>query len=143
MAKSSVKSGRSESSLEALLALQLRALKLPQPLRNYRFLPDRKYEFDFCWLDVKLAVEVQGMAHRIKAKFEADLEKRALALLAGWTVLEVGGKQVRSGQAIAWLEVLMARCLCFTVVNTSLQTLCALAVARSGSVGLSSIPTFP
>jgi hypothetical protein len=48
------------------------------------------------------------MAHRIKGKFKRDIEKRALALLAGWRVLEVGGDEVRSGRALVWLRELLA-----------------------------------
>lgn len=99
---------RRESAIEATLALQMRALKLPAAERNYRFLDGRKFELDFAWPQRKLAVEVQGMAHRIKAKFKADLEKRALALLDGWKVLEVGGNQIRSGVAVQWVERLLA-----------------------------------
>lgn len=82
---------------------------IPVAQRNYFFLPDRDLELDFAWPALKLAVEVQGMAHRIKAKFKRDIEKRALALLAGWRILEVGGDEVRSGQAIEWLRLLLNR----------------------------------
>ncbi len=80
---------------------------LPAHQRNYFFLPNRDLELDYAWPQVKVAVEVQGMAHRIKGKFKRDMEKRALALLAGWRVLEVGGDQVRSGQALEWLRELL------------------------------------
>lgn len=80
---------------------------IPPHQRNYFFLPDRDLELDYAWTAVKVAVEVQGMAHRVKGKFKRDIEKRALALLAGWRVLEVGGDQVRSGLALAWLRVLL------------------------------------
>ena len=80
---------------------------LPPHQRNYFFLPDRDLELDFAWPAARLAVEVQGMAHRIKAKFKRDIEKRALALLAGWSVLEVGGDEVRSGKALEWLRALL------------------------------------
>jgi len=43
------------------------------------------------------------MAHRIKAKFNTDIEKRALAMLAGWRILEVNGDAVRNETGIAWL----------------------------------------
>ena len=81
---------------------------IPPHQRNYFFLPDRDLELDFAWSEVSIAVEVQGMAHRIKGKFKRDIEKRALAMLAGWRVLEVGGDQVRSGQALQWLRLLLA-----------------------------------
>ncbi len=76
--------------------------------RNYFFLPDRDLELDFAWAPIKVAVEVQGMAHRVKAMFKRDIEKRALALIAGWMVLEVGGDEIRSGQAITWLRQVMS-----------------------------------
>lgn len=96
-----------ESAIEALLAFQIRALKLPAPERQFKFMTGRKYTFDFCWPDRMLAVECQGMVHRIKDKWQRDLFKRAYALLDGWKVLEVGGDQVRSGVAIQWIERLL------------------------------------
>ena len=81
--------------------------EIPAHQRNYFFLETRDLELDFAWPAVKVAVEIQGMAHRIKGKWKRDIEKRALALLAGWRVLEVGGDQVRSGQALEWLRALL------------------------------------
>lgn len=96
------------SKLERRFSQQLADnLDIPAHQRNYFFLPDRDLELDFAWPAVKVAVEVQGMAHRIKAKFKRDIEKRALALLEGWRVLEVGGDEVRSGKALEWLRALL------------------------------------
>lgn len=81
---------------------------IPAHQRNYFFLQTRDLELDFAWPPIKVAVEVQGMAHRIKGKFKRDIEKRALALLAGWRVLEVGGDEIRCGTAIEWLRALLA-----------------------------------
>jgi hypothetical protein len=47
---------------------------LPAHQRNYFFLADRDLELDFAWPAARIAVEVQGMAHRIKAKFKRDIE---------------------------------------------------------------------
>lgn len=98
---------RHDSPIEALLALQLRAFKMPAFERNFRCIPGRKFELDFAIPDRRIGVEVQGMVHRIQSKFKADIEKRALLLLSGWRVLEVGGTEIRSGQAIAWIEKLL------------------------------------
>lgn len=99
---------RTVSKLERRFSQQLAENPdLPPHQRNYFFLPDRDLELDFSWPAARVAVEVQGMAHRIKGKFKRDIEKRALAMLAGWRVLEVGRAEVRSGQAIAWLRVLL------------------------------------
>lgn len=96
-----------ESKIERRFAQQLQDAALPEARRNYFFLEGRDFELDFAWPLVKMAVEVQGMSHRIKGKFKRDIEKRALALLAGWRVLEVDGASVRDGRAIKWLIELM------------------------------------
>lgn len=97
-------SKRKESALERTLALQLKAVGIPEAERDYRFLPGRRLEIDFCWPDRKIGIEVQGMVHRIKARFEADIEKRALAKLNGWRILEVSGKTIRNGKALEWVQ---------------------------------------
>ena len=98
---------RRPSRLERDLASYILIDGLPEPKRNYRFLPDRKFELDFAWPELKRAVEVQGMVHRIKSRFKADIEKRALALFAGWVVLEVDGDSIRSGVAVEWVKKLL------------------------------------
>jgi very-short-patch-repair endonuclease len=90
-----------------MLALHIKADKLPEPVREFEFHPLRGWRFDFAWPAIKFAVEVDGEVHRIKERFHADIEKRAVALLNGWDVLHVGGREVRSGQAIAWLKALL------------------------------------
>lgn len=75
--------------------------------RNYFPFPDRDFELDFAWPELKVAVEVQGMAHRIKSKFKRDIEKRALLLLNKWRVLEVDGDSIRDGRALRWVSQLI------------------------------------
>lgn len=97
-----------ESKLERRMVQQLAENPdIPPGQRNYIFLPDRDFEFDWAWSEYRVGLEIQGLAHRIKGKFKRDIEKRALALLAGWKVLEVGGDEVRSGKALAWLRMLL------------------------------------
>lgn len=96
-----------ESKIERRLDQQIMDAGLPEPRRNYFFLEGRDFEIDRAWPLVKMGVEVQGMAHRIKGKFKRDIEKRALAQLAGWRVLEVDGASVRDGRAIKWLIELL------------------------------------
>lgn len=99
--------GERESKIERRFTQQLTDAGVTGYQRNYFFLPDRELELDYAWTAPRIAVEVQGMAHRIKGKFTRDIEKRALALLAGWRVLEVDGKSIRDGRAIAWLKQLL------------------------------------
>ena len=60
-----------------------------------------------------LAVEVDGGGfvqgrHSRGAGLEKDAEKFAEAAILGWTVIRVTPKQVQSGQALAWIERLLA-----------------------------------
>jgi len=48
----------SKSALEAELALQIKALGLPEPVREYRAIKGRKFRFDFAWLEHRLLVEI-------------------------------------------------------------------------------------
>lgn len=94
------------SDIEELFAQQLSLTKLPAPVRQYPYLRGSRHTLDFAWPDLMIGVEVQGMVHRIKTKFHADIKKRATAMLQGWRVLEVGGAEIREGVAIEWLHQL-------------------------------------
>jgi very-short-patch-repair endonuclease len=96
-----------ESEIERRFAQQIRAAGLPEPEREYYHITGRDFRLDFAWPAIKLGVEVQGMAHRIKSKFHADMEKRILAQMNGWLVMEISGDMVRHDTAIAWLVILM------------------------------------
>lgn len=96
-----------ESKLERRLDQQIEDAGFPAPRKNHYFMKGRDLELDRAWVDWKIAVEVQGMAHRIKGKFKRDIEKRALAMLQGWRVLEVDGAAIRDGKAIEWLRSLL------------------------------------
>ena len=96
------------SRLEVLFAQQIAALELPPPVEQYvGAVPGRKYRIDFAWPAKKVAVEIQGMVHRIKGRFKADTEKMSLLVLHGWRVLPVSGDDVRSGRAAAWTVTLL------------------------------------
>ena len=58
-----------------------------------------------------MAVEVEGLGaggtagrHQRIGGFMGDLEKYAEAWAAGWRVLRVSTKHVKSGEALAWIE---------------------------------------
>ncbi len=96
------------SKIEELLAEQIAAAALPVPVREFKHVHGRRFRLDFAWPDRMIGVEVQGMVHRIKKRFEADIEKRALGLLAGWRIMEVSGASIRSGQAVKWIGEMLA-----------------------------------
>jgi hypothetical protein len=33
---------------------------LPEPTKEHRFAPGRRYAFDRCWIDSRIAIEVEG-----------------------------------------------------------------------------------
>lgn len=104
---------RPDSPTEAIFEQQLTALKMPQWSRNMRFCRPRKFELDFAWpmrgdgVQAKLAVEIQGGPHTIRARWQADMEKIFLEHLNGWRVIRATPADVRSGRAAAWLLALM------------------------------------
>lgn len=100
--------GCGPSALEAMFLLQIRALHLMAPEREYRFHPKRRWRLDFAWPTQMLAVEVEGGVwsggrHTTGVGFTLDCEKYAEAMCLGWRVLRVTGSQVQNGQAIKWL----------------------------------------
>jgi very-short-patch-repair endonuclease len=60
--------------------------------REYQFLPDRKFRFDFAWPGCLVAVEMEGGiwvggSHTRGVRYRSDCEKYNLATLVGWRVL--------------------------------------------------------
>ena len=97
------------SRLVEQLVDQLDIVGLAPTHREWQFHPKRKWRFDLAWVSQKVAVEVHGGTwtggrHTRGAGFEKDREKMNEAQLLGWLVLEVTGDQIRSGQALAWVE---------------------------------------
>lgn len=102
------------SRLEETLLLQIRAVGLPVPEREYLVAPPRRFRWDFCWPDHQLALEVEGGtwlyktseagAHTSGLGVERDCEKQNLAVVAGWRVLRVTTNMVRDGRALRWIE---------------------------------------
>jgi hypothetical protein len=119
------------SALEETLALQLRALGAPAPMREHRFAAEfvgpgkglrarlrdndlQDWRFDFAWPDADLAVEVEGGGwvqgrHTRGKGFEDDLRKYHAAMRLGWTVYRCGAKLIKSGDAADLIVTLLLR----------------------------------
>ena len=112
---------------------QLAAAALPLPVREHRFHPTRKWRLDLAWLDLKLAVEIdgglyarpvvcpnchqtvrrlvgtrwvvvrEGGRHTTGRGRENDIEKENEAQLLGWRVLHVTPEQVQKLEALTLL----------------------------------------
>lgn len=101
-----------ESPLERTFAFQLMAAKLPEPVRELRFAPPRRWRFDFAWPDRMVAVEVEGGTwnggrHVRPAGFAADCQKHNTAARLGWVVLRFTGDMIESGEALQWIEEML------------------------------------
>lgn len=90
-------------NIQALFELQLLDAKLnTAPRFQFKPLPHRRIRLDCAWLTITayIAIEVQGMVHRIKRQFKWDCERHNLLTEAGWTMYYVTGDMVRDGSAL-------------------------------------------
>ncbi len=107
------------SALEEKLAFQIRALGLPEPVREYRFAWSlgRLYRADFAWPNQRLLVEAEGGIfakqqrngqdygwHQSVQRMLTDMEKYNAAALLGFRVLRYSAKEINSGKAVAEIE---------------------------------------
>ncbi len=84
--------------------------------REFRFHKTRKWRFDLAIPSMNLAIEVDGGGfipgggrHSRGAGMAKDNEKIAEAMCLGWRVLRVTPQQVKSGQALTWIEKIIKR----------------------------------
>lgn len=103
--------------LELALLQQIRAARIDEPSRQYKFHAKRRWAFDFAWTDLDphfnaipgVAVEVDGGTwsggrHTRGAGYEKDCEKLNEAVCLGWRVIRVTGAHIKSGKAIEWIQ---------------------------------------
>ena len=106
------------SKSEEAYALMLKDSGLPAPVREFKFLPDRKYRFDFAWPSQaivgapgwRLAVEIEGLTaqggrHQRKDGFVNDAEKYRLALEQCWMVHRIPSTTLVKGASLLWPQV--------------------------------------
>lgn len=65
---------------------------IPKPVCEYRFKPDRRWRFDYAWLEERVALEVQGGVftqgrHTRGASLLKEWEKLNAAAAVGWRIL--------------------------------------------------------
>lgn len=93
-----------------LLAGQIKRAGLPAPCLEYPFAKHlgRRYRADLAYPSLQLLIEVDGMVHRIKARFAADLERDQVIFQLGLRKLRVSPKQVRDGRALELVKQALA-----------------------------------
>lgn len=102
------------SDLEESFAWQIKAGKLPTPVREYCPVQGRRWRVDFAWIADRLAIEVEGGIwnggrHTSGAGFTKDIEKYNALTLAGWRVIRVTGDMVKNGQALRYAELALTQ----------------------------------
>lgn len=94
--------------------LHIRAARLAEPLREYRFHPERRWRFDVAWPERMLAIEVDGGVwtggrHTTGQGFTNDCEKLNHAALLGWRVLRFTPGMIQSGIALQMIETALRK----------------------------------
>ncbi len=107
--QSQVKAAKNTRFEDLLLAQIKQDGVLKVQVREFQFHPDRRWRFDFAFVDEKIAVEVEGGIwnggrHTRGAGFESDCVKYNEAALAGWRVLRVSTKMVTDLRAIKFIK---------------------------------------
>lgn len=94
------------SDLEATFDTWLKRLApdLPPPTPEYRFAPPRRWRFDRCFVDRKIAIELEGGVwnggrHARGAGIVGDCIKYNCATVEGWRVLRFTTDMLRDDPA--------------------------------------------
>jgi len=90
----------------------LRAYKIEKAIREFKFLQDRKFRFDFCWPNNKCAVEIEGGIwsggrHTRGKGYISDMEKYNLAVLDGWKILRFSPDQISEEETYIKIKKLL------------------------------------
>ena len=104
----------SESALVNALVYYLHAAGLPDPVREYRFCPTRKWRADLAYPDARLLIECDGGTwsggrHVSGSGFEGDCEKTNEAQLLGYRILRFTGGMINGGMALDTIERALGR----------------------------------
>lgn len=88
--------------------------KWPGVEREYRFAPLRKWRFDFCWPDGKIALEVEGGiwvngGHNRGSGFMKNIEKYNEAAIMGWRLIRVTPQMMENGEVMVLLEKVLGK----------------------------------
>lgn len=85
-------------------------------VRQFAFHPTRKWQFDFAWPEVMVAVEIEGGVwlganggHTSGTGYANNCEKYNEAILLGWQVLRFTPDMVKSGYAIEMTKKILTR----------------------------------
>ena len=91
-----------------LLSLAMVAAGLPDPVREFRFAPPRRWRFDYAFPTQRIALEVEGATwtggrHTRGQGYENDCVKYSTAAIMGWKVIRATTGMVKDGRALSLL----------------------------------------
>lgn len=91
------------------VVLPLAMAGYPRPTTQAMLIPGRKFRFDFCYAEARLAVEIQGQIWRMGGHTSGrgvtrDAEKYNALTCIGWRLLIITPEMISSGEAYEWTE---------------------------------------
>lgn len=95
-----MRDSRRDGTKQVNIALQFFKFNgLPEPVAEHRFHPERRWRFDYAFLDAKVALEVEGGVwaggrHTSSKGFLGDIEKYSEAAAAGWLIVRCTPKNL-------------------------------------------------
>jgi len=94
--------------MDALVTAQAKEAGWEPPVKEYRYVPNRKFRADYAWESRKVLLEIQGgifnrKAHGSITGLLADLERGNHASANGWYLFRLTPDQVRKGELRGWL----------------------------------------
>jgi very-short-patch-repair endonuclease len=95
------------SDLEAELERQITEAGIEGAQYDCVYLVGNRCRADVLFQAQRLAIEVQGGCHVVRAKAHADIRKAAESLLQGYRLLPVDKEAIRSGDALRWIQQLL------------------------------------
>ena len=87
-------------------------LNLPLPITEHKFHPDRKWRFDYAWIDQRVALECEGgiwskMGHSTGKGITRDVEKYNNATVLGWRIIRCTPQNIFSTEIITMVKQLL------------------------------------
>lgn len=87
-----------------------KALGIQEPVAEFRFAPPRKWRFDWCWPDKKIALEIEGGVwtsgrhSRGGVGFLKDMTKYNMAGKLGWRIFRCTPDEFKKGIAQSFMK---------------------------------------
>ncbi len=102
------------SDLEDALVFQIRVSGLPEPDREYRFAPPRRFRADLAYPERRILIECEGGQftrgrHVRPMSYANDCDKYNLAQLMGYKVLRFTRSMIDEGDALTTIKTALER----------------------------------